>query len=69
MTEGWQNINNQDITSAVLKSTLVPAQSNIITGIMKHKGVSEFTTEVTGAVISETSGNDIDNKVGHYITP
>lgn len=67
--ETGQLPNNQDMTSALLKSTLVPAQSNIMSGFMKATGAGNVAAEATGAAVSEIGGYSVDSKVQQYIKP
>jgi len=61
--------NNQDMTSALLKSTLVPAISNTASGLINSKPGREVTAEVVNAVITKVSEDDVDKRVQQYIKP
>ncbi|MCA4809396.1 RHS repeat-associated core domain-containing protein [Empedobacter stercoris] len=64
-----KELTSQDVTKAILKSTLLPFQSNIFTGVIKNTGGGDVAAEVTGAVINKIGGNSIDEKVEKYIKP
>lgn len=64
-----KELTSQDVTKAILKSTLLPFQSNIFTGVIKNTRGGDVAAEVTGAVINKIGGNSIDKKVEKYIKP